>query len=221
MGNVHNMILHDDDPADFVVAVKFTSNRPYSSMSSDSTRCMLEQGATSTDELNPVTCEIQASAHQIVFRNVNKFTGTLLRFYFLATTPNNNVASTAVELRVYANSQAYASSDGWALVRGTTGGYTMAAIYYSSGSHSSTSAPGIPSRSSQLFDNNWVEHSNGYTKILSYSSTHISLRIYRGANYGFDNVYRMTFRFYTERFSVSGCNDVTFSSSRYSNNHKT
>lgn len=58
MGNVQNMILHEDDPADFIVTVKFTSNIPYSSMSSDSTRCMLEAGVTSMDELNPVTCEI-------------------------------------------------------------------------------------------------------------------------------------------------------------------
>lgn len=56
MGTVQNMLLDDDDPADFVVAVKFVSNRPYSSMSSTTSHCMLEQGLTSTDELNPVTC---------------------------------------------------------------------------------------------------------------------------------------------------------------------
>ena len=50
-------ILDDDDPADFVVAVKFTSGLPYSAFG-NSYECLLEQGLTSTDELKPVTCEL-------------------------------------------------------------------------------------------------------------------------------------------------------------------
>lgn len=94
MGTVTNMLLDDDDPGDFVVAVKIASNYPYSSMSGTSSDCMLEQGLTSTDELNPVTCEVQAANHSIIFRNVNKFSGTLLKFYFEATTRTSNFAST-------------------------------------------------------------------------------------------------------------------------------
>ena len=41
-------ILDDDDPADFVVAVKFTSGLPYSAFG-NSYECLLEQGLTSTD----------------------------------------------------------------------------------------------------------------------------------------------------------------------------
>ena len=57
MGNAQNMLLRDEDPGDFIVAVKFTSNIPYASMGS-STKCIIEQGVTSTYRLKPVTCEI-------------------------------------------------------------------------------------------------------------------------------------------------------------------
>ena len=196
MGTVTtSTILDDDDPADFVVAVKFTGGYPYTSFGS-SHECLLEQGLTSTDELKPVTCEIESSTNQIIFRNVNKFTQNILKFYFVGTTPSSSFTGTTVEIRAYANSQSYAGSDGWALFRGSTSGYTMVYMYYTSGSHSSTSAPSIPSHSSIMFSSSWVETS-GYTKVMSYSSTSIKMRVYRGAAADFSNVYRMTFRFYT------------------------
>ena len=126
---------------------------------------------------------------------MNKFTSNILRFYFDGDTPDSSFTGTAVEIRAYANSQSYATSDGWALFRGSTSGYTMVYEYYTSGSHSSTSAPGIPTHSSIMFSSSWVETS-GYTKVQSYSSNQIKMRVYRGSN-DFSNVYRMTFRFYT------------------------
>ena len=62
MGTPQNMLLSDDDPADFIVTVKFTANLPYSSFSS-STKCMLEQGVTSKNPLKPVTCDINTSTN--------------------------------------------------------------------------------------------------------------------------------------------------------------
>ena len=46
------------------------------------------------------------------------------------------------------------------------------------------------------------------------------MRVYRGSNADFSNVYRMTFRFYTDRLTPSGCTGVSFTSNRYSSNHK-
>ena len=40
MGTPQNMLLSDDDPADFIVAVNFYSNKPFSSFTG-STNCML------------------------------------------------------------------------------------------------------------------------------------------------------------------------------------
>ena len=57
MGSVTGMLLSDDDPADFVVVVKFVSNLPYQALGA-TTECMVESGITSTDRLKPVTCEI-------------------------------------------------------------------------------------------------------------------------------------------------------------------
>ena len=71
MGEVQNMLLRDQDPGDFIVAVKFTSNIPYASMGS-ARKCIIEQGVTSTYRLLPVTCDIQSSTNSIIFKNVNK-----------------------------------------------------------------------------------------------------------------------------------------------------
>ena len=77
MGSVTGMLLDDDDPADFVFVVKITGGYPYTAFG-NSYECLLEQGLTSTDELKPVTCELESSTNQIIFRNVNKFTSNTL-----------------------------------------------------------------------------------------------------------------------------------------------
>ena len=195
MGSVTGMLLDDDDPADFVFVVKITGGYPYTAFG-NSYECLLEQGLTSTDELKPVTCELESSTNQIIFRNVNKFTSNTLRFYFDGDTPDSSFTSTTVEIRAYANSQSYATSDGWALFRGSTSAYTMVYMYYTSGSYSSTSAPSIPTHTSIMFSSSWVDTS-GYTVIKDFTSNSIKVRVYRGSNADFSNVYRMTFRFYT------------------------
>lgn len=96
----------------------------------------------------------------------------------------------------------------------------MKSMHYTSGSHSSTSAPSISYSTSVLFSDSWVD-TGGYAKITSISSTQIKVKVYRSSNHDFSNVYRMTFRFYSERVSPNSCNDVTFVSSRYSDNHNT
>lgn len=155
-----------------------------------------------------------------MFRNVNKFSGTLLRFYFTASTGGSNFQSSTAEIRAYANSQSYATSDGWALFRGSTAGYSIVEMHYTSGTHSSTSAPSVSYSTSELFSNSWVD-TGGYAKITSMSSTQVKVKLYRSSNHDFSNVYKMTFRFYSERINPNTCTDVTFVSSRYSDNHKT
>ena len=72
----------------------------------------------------------------------------------------------------------------------------MVYMYYTSGSYSSTSAPSIGGSSSILFSTSWLD-SSGYSQITSYSSNSIVMKIQRGANMDFSNVYYMSFRFYT------------------------
>ena len=109
------------DPSEKVVVVQFHTNRPYSSLSSTTTHCMLESGLISNDPLRPITCTLDAANHRIIFRNVFWFTNTRLNFYYYATT---NSDSTNFDLRtyVYANEQAF--SDGnWKLYSSTTTQY--------------------------------------------------------------------------------------------------
>ena len=86
------------DPSEKVVVVQFHTNRPYSSLSSTSTHCMLESGLISNDPLRPITCTLDAANHRIIFRNVFWFTNSRLNFYYYATT---NSDSTNFDLRTY------------------------------------------------------------------------------------------------------------------------
>ena len=95
----------------------------------------------------------------------------------------------------------------------------MVQMYYTSGSYASTTAPNTGGSHSVLFSSSWVE-SSGYTKVVSYSSNSIKIKLYRGANADFSNVYYMSFRFYTERLQPNGCTGVSFYSSRYGSNFK-
>ena len=81
-----------------MVEVQFFSNKPYSSLSSTSTNCVLDSGLISNDPLKPVTCSLDRSNNRILFRNVFWFTNTQLRFYYYATT---NSDSTNFDVRVY------------------------------------------------------------------------------------------------------------------------
>ena len=94
----------------------------------------------------------------------------------------------------------------------------MVEVYYTSGSHSSTSAPSTGGAKSVLF-NGWVD-SSGYAKIMSYSSNSIKIQIKRGSNFDFGSTYYTSFRFYTERLQPNGCTGVSFWSSRYGSNFR-
>lgn len=98
---------------------------------------------------------------------------------------------------MYANSDSYAVSGGWALYSGTTPGYTFVDMYQASGSYSSSSAPSSYSVSTnRLYTSGWADTS-GYSKILSISSTSIRVRLYRGSNIYLNDAYKVIFRFYT------------------------
>ena len=218
LGNMGNLRLDEADSSDMIVAVKFVSNLLYSSFHG-STWCNIETGVSSVDRLRPVTCELDSTNNQIILRNVGKFSSDYLKLYYRANTINGESSATTVEVRVYANSQSYATSGGWALFRGTTGSYNLADVYFTSGSWSSTSSPNHPAYYDRLITSGWTDTS-GYAQILSVSSTQIKVRVRRGSAASFNNVYQMTFRFYTERLNFSGCQGVSFTSNRYSANFK-
>ena len=112
-------------------------------------------------------------------------------------------------------------SGGWAIWRGSTSGYYLADIYMTSGSYAARdTVPSHPAYYDRLLSSGWVD-TNGYAKILSISSTQITVRVLRGSYLSFPNVYYMAFRFYAERLSFSNCRGVSFSSNRYSSNFKT
>lgn len=90
---------------------------------------------------------------------------------------------------------------------------------YNTGSYDSQSAPNTGGWTARLYGSNWYD-SGSYAVILSYSSTSIRVRLYRGNNKDLQNVFRMTFRFYTERLTPSGCNGVTIQSNRYGTNFR-
>ena len=74
-----------------------------------------------------------------MFRNVNSFTGRYLKFYYYATTTTWSVYNTQVQIRVYANEDAYAAS-AWEMFYGTTPYFAMDLIYYAAGSYSANGA---------------------------------------------------------------------------------
>ena len=175
MGSVTSLELSNDDPADMIVAVKFTSGRPFSSLPS-STKCNLETGLTSTDKLKPVICECDNSNSQVLFKNVNKFTDNVLRFYYWARNVNGEQGGTQVEIRVYANSDSYQTSGGWVLMRKTaTNSLTLGTMDVQSGSNSNTNTPNYGSdwESYNMMPSGWV--AGGHSKVISVSSTQIQI----------------------------------------------
>lgn len=125
-----------------------------------------------------------------------------------------------METRLYANAQSYAVSGGWCIYCGTTGGYDLVDMYYTyDWSYASPNGPSVTNRYAKIYGSSWAD-TGGYAKIISLSSTSIVVRLYRSTNADFSNVYRMVFRFYAERLSFSGCSSVSFTSNRYSSNHR-
>ena len=75
------------------MVVKWVSNLPYSSLSSSTNDCSLEDGLRNTNLLKPITCTIDSAKNEFVFRNVNKFTSRYLKFYYYAVTVGNDIAN--------------------------------------------------------------------------------------------------------------------------------
>lgn len=56
--------------------------------------------------------------------------GNYIKLYYYAVTWSSNVQGIQVEVRAYANSDAYALSDGWALFISQTGAYNTFEMFY-------------------------------------------------------------------------------------------
>ncbi len=80
------LALNSTDTGEMVVVVKWVTNIPYISLSGNTNDCSLEEGLRNTNIMNPITCTIDSSKNEIVFKNVNKFTGRYLKFYYYAQT---------------------------------------------------------------------------------------------------------------------------------------
>jgi hypothetical protein len=71
--------------------------------------------------------------------------------YYYATLINSGQGGTQVEVRLYANSQSYATSGGWAIYSGTTNGYNLVDMFYTSGSYASASAPSTGGQTARFY----------------------------------------------------------------------
>jgi len=106
-GNTMSAYASDvDDSSEKVVEVQFYTNKPYSSLSSTTTDCLLESGLISSDPLKPITCYLDRSNNRLLFRNVFWFTNTRLNFYYYATTASDSI-NFDVRVYVWANEDAY------------------------------------------------------------------------------------------------------------------
>lgn len=90
-----------------IFVIKWTANLPYQALSNTVNDCSLEDGLRNTNLLKPITCTVDSANNEIVFKNVNKLSGRYLKFYYYAQTTTGNVYYHRVQLKVYANSDAY------------------------------------------------------------------------------------------------------------------
>lgn len=147
-----------------------------------------------------------------------------MKVYYYATTVSSQ-DNTNVELRLYANSQSYVSSGGWAMYIGTTtNNYDLVDMYKTRDTayNVKNAAPSETNLAERLYDSPWAD-GGGYSKIvgLDSSTNTIVVRLYRSSLISFPNVYIMKFRFYVERMSFSGIVSVNIASSRLGNNFRT
>jgi|JI7StandDraft_1071085.scaffolds.fasta_scaffold329659_2 hypothetical protein len=69
--------------------------------------------------------------------------------------------------------------------------------FYNTASYDSQSAPSPPAYTARLFGSSRWYDGGSYAVILSYSSTSIKVRLYRGNAVYLDNAYQVHFRFHT------------------------
>lgn len=209
-----------DEHSDMVLAIKFVAGTPFNSFYS-TTHCHVESGVSNYNPLKPVTCELDTSYNQIILRNIGVITDTYVKVYYYANTINADQGGTQVEVRIYANTQAYAVSGGWPYYSGTSPGYNMVDMYYTYNTgYSSTSSPSPPGYTARLYSSSWND-GGGYAQILSISGNSINVRVYRSTARDFTNVYEMWFRFYSERLTFNTCTGVTMTSPWYGTDFRT
>lgn len=208
-----------DEHSDMVLAIKFVAATPFTSFYS-TTHCSVESGVSNYNPLKPVTCELDTTYTQIILRNIGVITDTYVKIYYYAYTISSDQAGTQVEVRIYANSQAYASSGGWPFYYGTTPGFTIRDTYYISNTgYSSTSGPPSSYSVTRLYSSSWAD-TGGYAQILSVNTNSINVRLYRSSTISFPNVYEIWFRFYSERLTFNTCTGATMSSPWYGTNFR-
>lgn len=144
--------------------------------------------------------------------------GNLIKVYYRVRTWASSVQGAKVEVRIYANSQSYSLSGGWALYTSSTAAYNTFEVYYTQnlGYSSNGNAPAVPTNTSQMFSTSWVDHT-GYAQVNSLTGNQISVTVKKGNVIDFgngENVHLIYFRFYMERYSFSGCTSVSLSGPR-------
>ena len=207
-----------------MVEVQFYTNKPYSSLSSTTTDCVLESGLIGNDPLNPITCYLDRANNRILFRNVFWFTSTQLKFYYYATT-NSDSTNFQTRVWVWANEHAY-SDRSWRMYLS----YTSNSWTYQSMTYATNTGYNSLHGSERPFGNNVMDISGygstrilnghnvrteGYSQITYVSSSQIKVKLYASVSKSFYKVFRMGFRFYTPRLKTTTCSSVSVWTSRW------
>lgn len=192
-----NSWLNSSDPGDIVVVVKWVTNLPYSALSATPNDCSLESGLRNTNLLRPITCTIDVANNEFVFKNVNKFSGRYLRFYYYAQTLGSNTWNHQVQIRVYANNDAY-TSNSWEIWSDTSPYYTMNGIFLAVDNGYSSNMTTAAEAYSWTPEYIWNhDFDGGSIRITALSSNSITIAATKGSTFYQPNVYKMSFRFYT------------------------
>jgi len=127
-----------------------------------------------------------------------------------------------VYVRAFANTEAL-NDYNWPLFASLTNSAaaTLSSIFYSSntGYNSITNtepAVGHDASYTNVLSGYHNTNGNDYAQIVSVTSTQIVVKIYKSSYLDLTTVYRIGFRFYTQRLNPSGCNNVSVYTARYS-----
>jgi hypothetical protein len=233
-GNAMSAYSSDpDDPSEKVVEIQFNAGtRPYSTLSSTTTDCVLESGLIGNDPLNPITCYLDRTNNRILFFNVFWFTSTCLNFYYYATT-NSDQENYDVLVTAWANPDAY-NTGNWKLFSSQTDqNWNYDPIYYASNTgYNSLGGSERPfgnsvmdlSGDSSIDARRILTTSNnvrteGYANVFFVSSIQIKIRLYASTTANFYKAYRTGFRFYTPRLMTTSCSSVSVWTSRWGTNN--
>lgn len=214
-----------------VIEITFVSGATFNAISSTYTTCNIESGVIGYDQMNPVSCTLDAANSKIVIYNVFSFTTASLKIYYYARMACSQ-SNFDVMVKAYANPQAY-NERNWILFGDQTSNYwTLNTMWYSDyaswGGAQSTSENPYNAMQPTCSDGystctnvfaSGIRMEGGYSQVIGVSSTQIVVRVYMTGNYDFySSTYRMGFRFYAERLTVGSCSSVSLWSSRYGSN---